>query len=86
MNLLYSVSFIFIGSFLIQYFIISYITTYKLEDVNIKSNVNNLEIYIKEDIKNFFINQEIVDLIIENRKEEFEMFNYSKNINDIIII
>jgi len=34
MNLLYSISIIFIGSFLIQYFIMSYITTYKLEDVN----------------------------------------------------
>jgi len=34
MNLLYSISIMFIGSFLTQYFIISYITTYKLQDVN----------------------------------------------------
>jgi len=36
-----------------------------------------------EDIKSFFTNKEIVDLIIKERYKEFEFFNYSKNINDI---
>lgn len=35
------------------------------------------------DIKSFFTNKEIVDLIIKARHKEFELFNYSTNINDI---
>jgi len=35
------------------------------------------------DIKSFFTNKEIVDLIIKERYKEFEFFNYSTNINDI---
>lgn len=35
------------------------------------------------DIKSFFTNKEIVDLIIKTRHKEFELFNYSTDINDI---
>lgn len=35
------------------------------------------------DIKSFFTNKEIIDLIIKARRKEFELFNYSTNINDI---
>lgn len=35
------------------------------------------------DIKSFFTNKEIVDLIIKERYKEFEFFNYSIDINDI---
>ena len=35
------------------------------------------------DVKSFFRNKDIVDLIIEKRYKEFKFFNYSININDI---
>jgi hypothetical protein len=60
--------------------------TYNLINENKIVNENKLSIYKKENIKNFFINKDIVNLIIKNRKEEFEMFNYSTDINDIVII
>ena len=60
--------------------------TYNLINENKIINENKLPIYKKENIKEFFINKDIVNLIIENRKEEFKMFNYSKNIKDIVII
>lgn len=37
----------------------------------------------RTDIKSFFTNKEIVDLIVKARHEEFKLFNYSTNINDI---
>lgn len=49
-----------------------------------KSHYNKNPIKDKnEDIKSFFTNKEIVDLIIKERYKEFEFFNYSTNINDI---
>ena len=47
-------------------------------------NKNTLNEYNKnsDKIKSFFKNKNIVDLIIEKRKEEFKQFNYSTNIND----
>ena len=35
------------------------------------------------DIKSFFTDKEVVDLIINARHKEFELFNYSTNINNI---
>ena len=49
-----------------------------------KSHYNKNHIKDKnKDIKSFFTNKEIVDLIIKERYKEFEFFNYSTNINDI---
>ena len=67
---------------------------FKYENLNIYNylcsnkitNKNEIDIYKKKDIKSFFINKEIVDLIIKNRINEFKIFNYSTDINDIIII
>jgi hypothetical protein len=58
-----------------------------LKTHNINLNLNKTH-YNKNpnkeiDIKSFFTNNEIVDLIIKARHKEFELFNYSTNINDI---
>lgn len=59
----------------------------KTHNINLnltKTQYNKNPIKEKEiDIKSFFKNKEIVDLIIKTRHKEFELFNYSTNINDI---
>lgn len=54
-------------------------------DENIIVNENNCPEYIesKKDIKSFFTNPKIVNLIIKERSNEFETFNYSTNVNNI---
>ena len=50
-----------------------------------KSHYNKNTIKPRDiDIKLFFRNKEIVDLITSVRRKEFDEFNYSKNIDDII--
>jgi len=60
---------------------------FKLNIPNKKINENVIPEYIeaKKNIKGFFTNPDIVKLIIEERKKEFELFGYSKDINDICI-
>jgi len=60
----------------------------KHHNIDLKLNENNHNknsIKDKYDIKiqDFYQNKEIVNLILKERKMEFEMFKYSKNINDI---
>jgi hypothetical protein len=56
----------------------------KLDENNIV-NENDCPKYIesKKDIKSFFTNPKIIDLIIKERSNEFETFKYSTNVNDI---
>ena len=41
------------------------------------------DIESKKNIKSFFTNPQIIDLIIKERSSEFKTFNYSTNVNDI---
>lgn len=52
----------------------------KLENTYINNNPLKLK---SPNIKSFFKNQKIVDLIIKKRFNEFESFNFSKNIDDL---
>ena len=56
----------------------------KLDENNIV-NENDCPKYIesKKNIKSFFTNPQIIDLIIKERSSEFKTFNYSTNVNDI---
>jgi hypothetical protein len=62
-------------------------TNFNLNFSNNKLNENEITEYIeaKKNIKDFFTNPDIVKLITEERKKEFELFGYSKNVNDICI-
>ena len=65
------------------------INDYILEKHNIDLKLENLHLNknpLKNDsldIKTFFTNKKIVDLIIEKRFIEFELFGFSKNIEDL---
>jgi hypothetical protein len=56
----------------------------KLDENNIV-NENDCPKYIesKKNIKSFFTNPKIIDLIIKERSNEFKTFKYSTNVNDI---
>jgi hypothetical protein len=58
---------------------------FNLNFSNEKINNNDISEYIeaKKNIKSFFENPDIVKLILTERKKEFELFGYSKNVNDI---
>ena len=60
---------------------------FKLNFFNKKINNNDISEYIeaKKNIKSFFTNPNIVNLILTERIKEFELFGYSKDINDICI-
>jgi len=46
-------------------------------------NANEIKDKTKVDLQSFFANKEIIDLIIQARRKEFELFNYPTNINSI---
>ena len=60
---------------------------FNLNFLNQKINNNDIPEYIeaKKNIKSFFENPDIVKLILTERKKEFELFGYSKDVNDISI-
>jgi len=60
---------------------------FNLNFSNEKINNNEILEYIesKKKIKSFFTNPDIVKLIITERKKEFELFGYSKDVNDICV-
>ena len=60
---------------------------FKLNFFNKKINNNDISEYIeaKKNIKSFFTNPDIVNLIVTERTKEFELFGYSKDVNDICI-
>ena len=54
----------------------------------LKKHYNNeISEYIesKKNIKSFFTNPDIVNLIVKERRKEFELLEYSKDVNDICI-
>ena len=56
------------------------------ETYHINKNFNKHYIKNKETLLDFYSNKDIVNLIITKRKLEFETFNYSTDINDVIIV
>jgi hypothetical protein len=60
---------------------------FNLNFSNVKINNNEISEYIesKKNIKSFFTNPDIVNLIVKERRKEFELLEYSKDVNDICI-